>query len=363
MENERNYGLDLFRIMAMLMITVLHVNFQHFNLLNRQHEPGIYTAGYLIEYICFCGVNCFALLSGYLAKPVQGNFDRKWFRRILDLWLKIIFWGIPLYLGWVLISPEVSFDKELFRSLIFAGNSEWWYIQSYFGLLIFLPVFSGITSRFSIAEQVRFLIITFVLFTILPRVLRYPDIFEFRFGYSTLWLIACFLWGEILRELAPEIQKWKHSTVFLSITAVLCALLPCLYHLTARYFGLGDHAHIFFSYTSPFCVLEAGALLLLFRKIQIKNGKIQKLLLFLSVNSLGIYLIQCHPMIWKTVILRDHSVPEIPDGLYWKYPLLVMGIMLSGIGMEYLIRSLCGIRIFTAAREFLAELIFPGKKQ
>jgi len=26
---ERQYGLDLYRIMAMLMITALHINFQH----------------------------------------------------------------------------------------------------------------------------------------------------------------------------------------------------------------------------------------------------------------------------------------------------------------------------------------------
>ena len=83
MKTERNYGLDLYRLLAMLMITALHVNYQQLNLMEH-NVPSVSSMGYLIEYICFCGVNCFALLTGFLFKSKM-NYDKKWFSKVFEI--------------------------------------------------------------------------------------------------------------------------------------------------------------------------------------------------------------------------------------------------------------------------------------
>ena len=96
---ERAVGLDIYRILAMLMITALHINYQHCNLLNNRDLPGVlYYSGLIIEYICYAGVNCFAMLSGYLLGNTDGGFDRKWGYRCISFYGKMVWWGILLYL-------------------------------------------------------------------------------------------------------------------------------------------------------------------------------------------------------------------------------------------------------------------------
>lgn len=62
--DKRNYGIDLLRLVSMFLIVVLHS-------LSRGALVGVapfnihYEAGFLIEALTYCAVNCFALISGY----------------------------------------------------------------------------------------------------------------------------------------------------------------------------------------------------------------------------------------------------------------------------------------------------------
>ena len=63
---ERNYGLDLFRFISMLMIVGLHVIGNGGILDNAQPLTIRGEAVWLLEIACYCSVNCFALASGYV---------------------------------------------------------------------------------------------------------------------------------------------------------------------------------------------------------------------------------------------------------------------------------------------------------
>lgn len=60
--DKRNYGIDLLRLVSMFLIVVLHS-------LSRGALVGVapfnihYEAGFLIEALTYCAVNCFALIS------------------------------------------------------------------------------------------------------------------------------------------------------------------------------------------------------------------------------------------------------------------------------------------------------------
>lgn len=59
--DKRNYGIDLLRLVSMFLIVVLHS-------LSRGALVGVapfnihYEAGFLIEALTYCAVNCFALI-------------------------------------------------------------------------------------------------------------------------------------------------------------------------------------------------------------------------------------------------------------------------------------------------------------
>ena len=68
MTKERNEGIDLLRIVAMLLITMLHV-IRHGGMLD---GLSLFSSQYFVVWILYiltnCAVNCYALISGYVNK-------------------------------------------------------------------------------------------------------------------------------------------------------------------------------------------------------------------------------------------------------------------------------------------------------
>lgn len=65
---ERNYGIDLLRIVTMFMIVNLHV-YWYGEILwsNKLYFFSVkYNIVWLLEIICYVAVNCYALISGFV---------------------------------------------------------------------------------------------------------------------------------------------------------------------------------------------------------------------------------------------------------------------------------------------------------
>ena len=63
---ERNYGIDLFRIVSMFMVVVLHVLGQGGILDGTIGVAGNYETAWFLETAAYGAVNCYALISGYV---------------------------------------------------------------------------------------------------------------------------------------------------------------------------------------------------------------------------------------------------------------------------------------------------------
>ena len=63
---KRNYGIDLLRMILMLMVVILHV-LGHGGVLDATTPLSAkYCVSWLIESFAYCAVNCYALISGYV---------------------------------------------------------------------------------------------------------------------------------------------------------------------------------------------------------------------------------------------------------------------------------------------------------
>ena len=66
MNTKRNYGIDLLRIVSMIMIPVLHILGQGAILDRSSALSGSYKAAWLLEIVCYCAVNVYGIISGYV---------------------------------------------------------------------------------------------------------------------------------------------------------------------------------------------------------------------------------------------------------------------------------------------------------
>ena len=99
----RHYGIDLLRICSMLMIVTLHVLSQGGLLRMAQPTDLNYAVGWAVEIACYCAVNCYGLISGYV-----GVMGRMRLSRILGMWLQVVFYAVGSGLIEVLVSPIVE---------------------------------------------------------------------------------------------------------------------------------------------------------------------------------------------------------------------------------------------------------------
>lgn len=330
---ERSYGLDLYRIMAMLMITALHVNYQHCNLLNNWTLPGgLRCAGVIIEYICFAGVNCFAMLSGYVMGNAYTGYDRRWGYRCVSFWSRMVFWGVFLFLLVFCVFPggrEYPFD---FTGTFFPFIGFWWYISAYCGLLILMPLLSAGVNQLPVRQIVILLLTMPVFFSVIPALGKSYGFLGLNNGYSTLWLAICFIYGVSLKKLAAQILEIKRINLILILLLLASIVVPVTLELTMNI--------RYMEYTTLFCVVESACLLLLFLQIRISSKRVAKMVAFVSSNSLGIYLVQNYPYFWENYIIRHDPPIYEPVKYLWYLPGVILLLMIIGVMVNFIVDHL-----------------------
>ena len=63
---KRNVNVDLFRIIATILVVLLHVLGQGGILQNSSQNSAVHWVAWFLEIFAYCAVNCFALISGYI---------------------------------------------------------------------------------------------------------------------------------------------------------------------------------------------------------------------------------------------------------------------------------------------------------
>ncbi len=128
---ERNYAIDLLRIIAMLMIICLHILGQgreHSVLHNTPVMSVNYIAEMFLETAAYGAVNIYALISGYVY--INSRFKPN---KIIFLWLEVIFYDIIMTALGLLLKPELT-GIDYFTTAL-----KQWYIVSYSGMFFFIP--------------------------------------------------------------------------------------------------------------------------------------------------------------------------------------------------------------------------------
>ena len=280
---ERNHGVDLLRILSILMVLTLHLMK---GLITSNPSPNYYFA-WVVEVFAYCAVNCYALISGFVGYGRKVKYSN-----LIYLCLQVSLYATIAYIVSAIIGKDFSATAFITAVLPFSN----WFIVAYFGMFFFSP-FINKFIEFAPKRTVKIALLTcFFLFSILSIFLK-SDMFKIDWGYSFVWLSFLYAFGAYIKKYQP-FQKIKKFTFLLGY--ILGGSILVLFKIIQWFLGahpftgsalIAEIFPFFINYNSPFVLFNALCLLFLFSRLNIKRKLPIKLISIFSSVVFGVFLI------------------------------------------------------------------------
>lgn len=295
MADRRDYGIDLLRLVLMFMVVLLHTLGQG-GILELENLSGAsYWTAWTLEIASYCAVNAFALISGYVGWKSKPKLSK-----LVGLWLQTIFWCSAILLIYMYTNLDLISEKEIYKKTLQAflpvSANSYWYITSYFGLCLLMPVLNSAIENLP-EKHLRYTIIAVFLMFSVNLIVLSDDAFKMSAGYSMIWLAVLYIFGGYFSKYDFFNRYSRKIYLLLYICSVLLTVLSKFIIRTLTSFD----DNFFISYTSPTIVLCSVALTGLFSGLRL-NKSIQAFTKIFSPCALGIYIIHVNPIIWKKII-------------------------------------------------------------
>lgn len=328
---ERNYGIDLLRIVTMYVIMILHVQGKG-GVFDRLSPLGLgYEITWFLEIACYFSGTVYALISGYVI--LNGKYK---ITNIIYLWLQVFFYGFWSTLLFFIFKREVVNLSSL-KHVFFPVMSEtYWYFSAYFAAFFFIPMIRLAMEQLKKIYLDLIALFFIVFFSVLPCV--FPvDVFALRGGMSFSWVLGCIYLGAYMKKF-NVFEKVKSSVlIILFWVGVITTWLSKL--AIELHYGLElwnrDRGNVLVTYNSPPILLASVVLIPLFMRIPLK-GKILNIVKRVSPLTFGVYLLNCQPLIWEYIVAnRFADYAYLP---VWKMMVCIIlaatAVFLIGIAVD-----------------------------
>ena len=348
-KEERNYGIDLLRIIAMYMVVVLHILGCGGILETCKKFSLNYYVAWFLETAAYCAVDVFAMISGYVMVNTKFNGFK-----MIPLWLTVFFYSSIITILFKFV-PSLSIlhevtKKELIEGIILPVVShQYWYFTAYFGMYFFIPFINKMIQNLEKKEYKVLCLTIIIVFSLLPILgLKRVDSFNMGWGYTTAWLICLYIIGGYFKNFPIKISKMK--CFFMYIISIFCAWFSKFisHTLIKQIFKMDKELDLFIDYTSIFIISSGIALLLLFYQIEIKNHIIEKIISFVSSLAFSVYIIHVQPFVFNYIFSKkfEQLAFENPILLVLKvliFALLIFLVCWSIDLIRYFIFRICKI--------------------
>ena len=295
LNNNRNYGIELLRIIAGFYVIMLHTLGQGGVLENLLEGTLSFKIVWLIEIISYCAVDVFILISGYTSiSNIEKEHD--WSKLIL-LWMEVLYYSVIVYIVFSLIKGS-SIKSGVLLSYFFPimNHSEYWFFASYLCLMMLKPVLDkGI--RYTNEKTLKILFILLILIVSIYTIV--VDRFFLILGQSPYWFVVLYAIGAIIKkcEFDKKISNLKLVCLcasFIFLTWACKCYGPVFYIFNHRIYD----RTLISSYTSPTILGCAIIYIIAFSRLKFPDT-INKIIRFASPSVFAIYLINTHPLYWN----------------------------------------------------------------
>lgn len=331
MTAKRLVGLDLFKILAMLGVVMLHI-------LGRGGvQEACASDSHSVKYLCeqifytaiVSAVDCFVLASGFIMR------NRRWkISRLVMLWLQVVFYGLFFAVLAILFFPEIGIGGRGFLEACFPITFDrLWFFTQYVALFLTMPVLNIVIERFSSRQMMNVCLVGFVVLSLFPTLVGH-DVFRTSGGYSYLWFMYLYLVGAMVSKyrLYERIPSW----VCFGASCALILISVGLGILYGRLLGLGG---VWQNYTSPTVLAEGVFFMMGCCRLNISSPAIVRIITWIG------------PFLFSVYAIHSQSVFRLMikwNGLYSpvaKFPTIVMIltvfscatiIFMTCVGIDYL---------------------------
>ena len=330
---ERKLNIDLLKCIAIVFVVGVHF-FLHTNYYGQSFTfKSIFLSSFIWMILMTC-VPLFIMTTGYLMK--DKTYSEDYFIKLLPV-IGIYALTAAVYTFFDMRVVNEEYLGKLFEN-IFSFSHYAWYVNLYIGLYMLIPFlnagFNSLTSR---KNQVVVLGIL-VLFTIVPPTLSLLNNNEQNFMilphiipdyWKGLWPITYYLLGAFLAS-SKKKSSFKELVFVIFILDILSVF--GLAAISETTFGIE------YGVLPVFLLSSLIFYSVIHLKVSIKNEWLKRVILFISKNTLPIYLL--------SVIGDYYWYPKIVDkwgdftNILPKFPLIVVFLLLQSIFITFILTIL-----------------------
>ncbi len=296
--SERNHGIELLRIFAMLLAAVLHILKKGGVITASEGNLAAYSTVWLLEAAAYCAVNCYALISGYVGysdrpKPLR-------LARCIELWLQVVFYSVIITTVYCIAGVGSVGVSDFADAFLPVTSKQYWYFTAYIGMFFFIPLLNALVRRLNRRALVSLCIMLIAVFSLYDTFASFwkKDPLALVGGHSPLWLGVLYIFGAAMKKLrVPESMSSKKALLIYASAAVFTALFKITGDRLLRFVP----GSLFVRDTSPTVLLCAAALLVAFARFK-PCRKLTEFAVLFAPAAFGVYLLHVSPLVFEHVI-------------------------------------------------------------
>lgn len=355
-QKARQANIELLRIVAMLMVVVLHYLVKGQAAVSLvDNTSTVNVVLWLVKAMCIVTINVYVLISGYFL------LEAKWkISRLVSIWLQTLFYsvGVPLVCLSVGVGEVEQWGLYDWINVLLPVQMEhYWFITAYVVLYLFVPVLSAGVKHMT-QKQHQLVIAGLLLIFSIPKTVIPIYIPTDRYGYDFGWFLCLFMIAAYIRMYGIPFFDRKARAFAVYFAAVLgiwgisvvCGVLsrkglPFVYMMDMAY-----------CYNHLLVLIAAIALFYAFKFIRIPQGKTSDVICKISSYTLGVYLLHENLAV-RTKWQFWAGIEHVRDG--WEiFPhmiITVIAVFVAGIAVDF-VRD-CIFKVITR----LWKKVFAGK--
>lgn len=298
---KRDSGIELLRIIAMMMVILIHA-FLYGNYYNEALAVGGITGeiSTIIKIAIRPAVNIFILITGFFS--VKSTFNlKKALGRAGDTYSRVWFYSVMLAIIFLLLGSEycipVMSEKpmptlQIVLKGIFPVTSQTWYFLTNYLIVCLLAPFINITLQTITKKQYEILLVMLTVLMCICMTLLYIYPFKLWFndysyesvfeGKSVFSFIYVYIVGGYFGLHSSKKERPKFVYLF---AAAACVLVNyALYTFLDRDLG---YRSVSMNYSNPLVILQGVFMLLFFKDLHFYNRFVN----ILGSTTLGVYAI------------------------------------------------------------------------
>lgn len=352
---KRNTGLDLLKILCMLMILFMHFTSRE----TLQSNYNISTVNYLIvrfidSFACVA-VNCYFLITGYFLvdKPLKLN-------KVFKIWKTVLFYTVTIWIvAIVLFNKGITLHNTI-KSMFPIITEHYWFITVYIAMLFLAPILKVFLVNMSKKQYQYLLIILTIILTIIGNIYPRSVVFNDITGINFITMLYVYIIGGYIKLHCSQVKTQKRKYL---LGYIICGIITFIYSIITNSLASKNmiyqvYARKDMAYNSIWVVISSIMIFMYFKELKINSNLIQKIVNTIHPLSLTVYII--HENIFlKGLTLNAYQYQQ--SLMYILYILLcLVAIYIVCCTIEYIRVKLCKI-IFKNKKVSKTEKIIEEK--